>query len=344
MNQKLYSKHIVSPTTGKPLEFNKSFCGNDGEKYDIIKGVPILLPENQKADWHRELIEAVLWEHPDRITEMYTKIDWSKSPVPVYLDYIRKYVGSKAEVENALLRYVQANTEKWIVNEGAYPTVTKEQIKNFNRYSSRSKGRYRVKTVKKSKHPYNPYVKKVLENAPSTILELSTGAGSGTCAVAKQKDKDTVMFTVDIGFDCHGNVVGIGKYLRCRKTLLPVVANFWYLPFGDNTFDCVCSNCGLDESRENGKTISETARVLKLGGRFVNVSRKNAFMRQFAVLEPLGFSREEITVLMKKCRLYADTETLVEICAQNGLCCIGEEDFVTSETTVHTVSVFEKIK
>ncbi len=343
MNTDIYEDFLVSPLSGKALSFSKKYCQTaDGEKYDIINGVPILLPREAKAAWHRELVEAILWEHPDVITEMYTKIDWKSSPVPVYLEYIKKYIGGKDEVCAALLRYSQADTEKWIADEGAVTAVTKKQRKKFKSLSSRSNGKYRVKTVEKSKHPYPFYVKKVLENSPETILELSTGAGSGTCAVAKEKNKTSVMLTVDIGFECHGNVVGIGKYLGCRKTLLPVVANFWYLPFADKTFDCVCSNCGLDESRENGKTVEEAARVLKNGGRFVTVSRKNAFMRQSLVLEPLGFERGEINEILKQCRLYSDTKTLVEICEQNGLRFISENDFEINPNLIQTVSVFEK--
>lgn len=342
MNKNIYNKYIVSPSTGKPLHFNKNFCCNDEEKFDMIKGVPILLVSDEKADWHRELIEAVLWEYPDKISELYLEVDWSKSPVPLYIEYIKKYIGEKAEIESALLRYAQTDTEKWIANAEQTQTITKEQLKKFRTLSSYLNGRYRVKTVQKSKHPYEPYVNKVLVNSPESILELSTGAGSGTCAVAKAKDKNTVMFTVDIGFDCHGNVVGIGKYLRTRKTLLPVVANFWHLPFADESFDCVCSNCGLDESRENGRTISETARVLKTGGRFVNVSRQKAHMRQTAVLESFGFTSDEIDELMKKCRLYSDTETLVELCESNGLKLIELQDFQTKENLIHTISVFEK--
>lgn len=342
MNKTLYNKYIVSPVTQNPLMVGRSGCENTEEHFDVIKDVPILLPPQEKANWHRELVEAILWEHTDAITKLYSEVDWSKSPVPVYLKYINKYVGGKKEVEEALLRYAASNTDKWITDNKCDSAVTKEQIKKFKSLSSYFNGRYRVKTVEKSKHPYKPYVRKVLENSPDTILELSTGAGSGTCAVAKAKEKDAVMFTVDIGFACHGNVKGIGKYLHCRDTLLPVVANFWYLPFADNTFDCVCSNCGLDESRENGRTISQTARVLKTGGRFVNVSRKNSFMRQTPVLEPLGFSREEIDELMKKCRLYSDTRTLVEICEENGLRLISKEEFNTKENLIHTVCVFEK--
>lgn len=344
MNKEIYEKYLVSPITKKSLHIDKkAFITDDkAEKYDIVKNVPVLLANEEKSEWHRELIEAILWEHPEEITKMYKKVDWNKSPVPIYIEHIKKLIGGKEEIKNALLRYSESNTENWIADINTEYVIKKEQIKKFNKYTSKGMGKYRIKAIDKSKHPYKEYSEKVIENSPKAILELSTGAGSGTSAVARAKDKDTIMFSVDIGFECNGNTIGISKYLKCKDTLLPIVANFWYLPFSDNTFDCVCSNCGLDESRENNKTIKEATRVLKSGGRFVTVSRKNAFMRQNLVLEPFGFSKDEIDKLMKKCRLYSGSENLKELCSSFGLKCISQEDFETTKDIFFTISVFEK--
>lgn len=344
MNKEIYQKYLVSPVTKKALHIEKkSFVTDDKtEKYNIVKNVPVLLANEEKSEWHRELIEAILWEHPEEITKMYKKVDWNKSPVPIYIEHIKKLIGGKEEIKNALLRYSESNTENWIADINTEYVIKKEQIKKFNKYTSKGMGKYRIKAIDKSKHPYKEYSEKVIENSPKAILELSTGAGSGTSAVARVKDKDTIMFSVDIGFECNGNTIGISKYLKCKDTLLPIVANFWYLPFSDNTFDCVCSNCGLDESRENNKTIKEATRVLKSGGRFVTVSRKNAFMRQNPVLEPFGFSKDEIDKLMKKCRLYSGSENLKELCSSFGLKCISQEDFETTKDIFFTISVFEK--
>ncbi len=344
MDREIYEKYLVSPVTKKALRIEKkSFITDDkSEQFDIVKNVPVLLANEEKSEWHRELIEAILWEHPEEITEMYRKIDWNKSPVPIYIEHIKKLIGGKGKIKNALLRYSESNTENWIADINTEYTIKKEQIKKFKKYTTKGMGKYRIKTIDKSKHPFKEYAEKVVNSSPKTILELSTGAGSGTSAVARAKDKNSIMFSVDIGFECNGNTIGIGKYLKCRDTLLPVVANFWYLPFSDNTFDCVCSNCGLDESRENNKTIKEATRVLKSGGRFVTVSRKNAFMRQNPVLEPFGFSKEEIDELMEKCRLYSGSENLKELCSSFGLKCISQEDFETAPNIYFTISVFEK--
>ena len=73
MNRENYEKYVVSPITKKALHIDKkSFITDDkSEKFDIVKNVPILLANEEKSEWHRELIEAILWEHPEEITEMY---------------------------------------------------------------------------------------------------------------------------------------------------------------------------------------------------------------------------------------------------------------------------------
>ncbi len=177
---------------------------------------------------------------------------------------------------------------------------------------------------------------------PKTIVELSTGSGSGTAAVALTKAEDCLLFTVDIGFACHGNVIGIRKLLDLKDSLIPVCANFWHLPFQSGGIDAVCSHYGLDESRENDKTIAETARILKPGGRFVCVGRKDAFMRQYNILEPFGFTRDEAVALLSACRLYADTATLIECCRENGLTLESEREFIINDRHTAVVTVFIK--
>ena len=135
MNKEIYQKYLVSPVTKKALHIvKKSFVTDDKtEKYDIVKNVPVLLANEEKSEWHRELIEAILWEHPEEITEMYKKVDWKKSPVPVYIEHIKKLVGEKDDIRNALLRYSEGNTENWIADINTEYTIKKEQIKKFKK-------------------------------------------------------------------------------------------------------------------------------------------------------------------------------------------------------------------
>ena len=119
-------------------------------------------------------------------------------------------------------------------------------------------------------------------------------------------------------------------------------ANFWYLPFKDKTFDTVCTACGLDESRELIETLKEVSRILADNGRFVVVSRNNAFMRQHRILEPFGFTEKETLEILKDCRMYSDLNNLDEICDSLGLKLISRKEFRDNESIAFSVSEYRK--
>ncbi len=201
---------------------------------NYIKKVPVILPEKTAAHWHRELIEVILWQHPEEIEKMYDEIDFGKRPSEIsetYVRYIKKLLKDKNGIEKAFKSYIDGDTEKWIIQKDK---KSKESIGIFRKYSTKRIGKKRTITkINPTKNflPYPYFAKETLKNNPISVLELATGAGGGTAAVALEKNKDTILFTVDIGFECLGNAVGIGKYLKCKNTVLPVCANFWYLPF-----------------------------------------------------------------------------------------------------------------
>ena len=336
--------YIVSPVSGEKLEFRiNRLCAENGEEYKIVKGVPVLLPQDSKAEWHRELIEVLLWEYPEEIKKMYSEINWKESPVPIYIKYINKYLKDKNGIISALERYSDTNTEKWIA-ETNDKTITLSQKRKFTKYARKSNGKSRTQTKINATGIFEPYpyfAKAVTKNNPEVIVELGTGAGGATAAVALEMKQSCKLFTVDIGFDCLGNAIGIAKYQK--KQIIPVCANFWYLPFADESADAVCTYNGLDESRENEKTLSEISRILKKGGTFTVISRKDAFMRQAAVLEPFGFTKEETVELLKKCRLYGDVQSLSELCEKNGLIVKDQKEFTRNENLTFVLSEFKKI-
>lgn len=335
---------FISPVSRKKLVClrKKLVTENKTECYDIIKNVPVILPEEFRAEWHRELIEVMLWEYPEEIEKMYSEIDWKKSPVPIYIKYIKNLLHDKQGINDAFERYSEQNTDKWIIqrSEG----ITFYQKRKFLRYARKSNGKSRTKSKINAGgifevYPY--FSETVNQNNPETVVELGTGAGGGTASVALGMKKNARLITVDIGFHCLGNAVGIAKYQK--KNIIPVCANFWYLPFTNKSIDAVCTYNGLDESRENERTISEVSRVLKKGGTFTVVSRENAFMRQAAVLEPFGFTREETIGIMKKCRLYSDIDTLTEICRVYGLIINSQKEFERNKDLTFVVSEFVRL-
>lgn len=310
-----------------------------------IKNIPIVLPEKTNAAWHRELIEVILWQNPDELEKMYREIDFSKTPTDiteVYINYIKKLLKDKEGIKKAFESYIEADTEKWIVCGSG---IDRNAIRNFRRYSTKRTGKKRTETKINPTGIFTPYpyfAKETLKNNPDSVLELATGAGGGTAAVALKKNKNTKLFTVDIGFECLGNAIGIGKYLKQKNTILPVCANFWHLPFKDDCFDSVCTYCGFDESRENEKTISEIARVLKKGGNLVFSSRENAFMRQANILKPFGFTEEETIEILRKCRLYSDIKTTIKLCEKYGLIFQKKKDFKRNEALTFSVVTLKK--
>lgn len=152
--------------------------------------------------------------------------------------------------------------------------------------------------------------------------------------------KDCDLYTVDIGFDCLGNAFGISKYQK--KKIIPVCANFWYLPFKDKTFNTVCTVCGLDESREIIETLKEVSRVLTNNGRFIVTSRNNAFMRQYRILKPFGFTEKETLEILKDCRMYSDLNNLDEICNSLGMKLKSRKEYRDNENIAFSVSEYTK--
>lgn len=338
---------FVSPQSHKALALNKkSLVTTDGkESYPIIKGVPVLLPEKTNPDWARELIEIIFWEHSEEIRKIYDEIENSNTDDrnEVYVKHIKRIFGTKENLLKAFNSYKQRKTNLWI-NGDKSGNIRKNQLKNFKKLSKKSMGKKRTETKISGTgnlwDRYRYFGKLVCKEKTDKILELATGAGGGTASVALYMQEKCRLYSVDIGFDCLGNAVGIGKYQK--KNIIPVCANFWHLPFEEKTFKTVCTVCGLDESREIVETLKEVSRVLEDGGRFVVVSRNNAFMRQHRILEPFGFTEKETIAILKNCRMFSDLNNLDEICDSLGMELKSRKEYSDSKTVVFSVSEYFK--
>lgn len=338
---------FVTPQSHKELALNKKkLVTADGKEcYSVIKGVPILLPEKTNPDWSRELLEIIFWEFPDIIAKIYEEIksdnvtDWNE----VYFKYIKEIHGTKENILNAFNSYKQKETDIWITGDKS-GNITKTQIKDFEKFNKKSIGEKRTITKINGTgslwERYRYFGELVCKEPTDKILELATGAGGGTASVALYMSKKCQLYTVDIGFDCLGNAFGIAKYQK--KNIIPVCANFWYLPFKDKTFKTVCTVCGLDESREIHETLKEVSRVLSDDGRFVVVSRNNAFMRQHRILEPFGFTEQETLEILKNCRMYSDLNSLDEICESLGMKLQSRKEYRDNENIAFSVSEYSK--
>ncbi len=335
--------YIVSPVTKEKLSVKGGkLVDESGNIFKVINNVPILIPEEYMANWHRELIEILLWEYPHEVENIYKEKDWQENPVGVYTRYLKRILKDKNGIINAFERYAEEDTSKWLIPVKS-SKITIEQRMDFLKYSKKKIGAKRTETKINPTGIFiaHPYLSELTnQNNPETIVELGMGAGGGTAAVALGMSEKAVLYPVDIGFDNLGNAVGIRKFQN--KNIVPVCANFWYLPFAESSIDSVFTNNGLDESRETERTIKEVARILKIGGTFTVSSRKNAYMRQGAVLEQFGFTEKETVEYLKKCRVYSDTEELQRLCEANGLEFVSSKEFLLGSDKIQVVSQFRK--
>lgn len=338
---------FVTPQNHKELVLNKECLKTpDGkESYPIIKNVPILLPEKTNPDWCRELVEIIFWEHPEEIDKIFSEIEAGiiNDRNEIYVEHIKTIYGTKENILKTFDSYKQRETSNWIVSDKS-GNISKRQLKDFKKFSKKHNGRKRTITKIKGTgvlwDRYRYFAEVVCKEKTDKILELATGAGGGTASVALYMSKDCDLYTVDIGFDCLGNAFGISKYQK--KKIIPVCANFWYLPFKDKTFNTVCTVCGLDESREIIETLKEVSRVLTNNGRFIVTSRNNAFMRQYRILKPFGFTEKETLGILKDCRMYSDLNNLDEICNSLGMKLKSRKEYRDNENIAFSVSEYTK--
>ncbi len=333
---------LVSPIYHNHLKRIGNILYDDNyNKYKIVKGVPVLLPKGFVADWHRELIEVILWEFPNEIEKIYLSDEWHNSPVEIYIEYIEKLLNNKQGIIKALENYSKTDTEKWIISKNN--TISHMQKVKFKKFSKTSNGEKRTLSKIDAKGIFAPYPyfsEMVNKYAPQTIVELGMGAGGGTASVGLNMKEYSTLYAIDVGYECLGNAVGIKKYQK--KNIVPICASFWYLPFDDNSVDAVCTFNGLDESREINKTIKEVSRILKDNGIFTVASRKNAFMRQASILEPFSFTKDETISLLDKCRIYTNVDNLCKLCNENNMILKSQKEFEINENLTIVVTQFKK--
>jgi len=156
------------------------------------------------------------------------------------------------------------------------------------------------------------------------ILELATGAGLGTWAVLKEFPPSSRLLSIDIDFACTRNADGLAQFFNIANRVAGLPANFWFLPFADETFDCACTHYGLDESREMPTILQEVARLLKPGGRFIVFARKNPYDRQQRFMSLFGIDADECNPLLYKARLYSGPDNLIAVAQHYGLAVVDK--------------------
>jgi SAM-dependent methyltransferase len=120
----------------------------------------------------------------------------------------------------------------------------------------------------------------VKEFAPTRVLEVGCGAGA---MAARVRDEVTSQI---VAVDSSERMVELTR----ERGIETYVADVQELPFGDGEFDCVFAGWLLYHVLDRERAISECARVLRPGGRFVTATLSDDNMSD--LWDFLGSSRE----------------------------------------------------
>jgi ubiquinone/menaquinone biosynthesis C-methylase UbiE len=102
----------------------------------------------------------------------------------------------------------------------------------------------------------------VAEVAPQRVLDIGCGTGETAERIARELGCEV------IAADQSGRMVELAR----ERGLDARVADIQALPFADSEFDCVVAGWVLYHVQDRERAISEVARVLRPGGRFVTAT------------------------------------------------------------------------
>jgi len=219
--------------------------------------------------------------------------------------------------------------------------LRREDLREFMKYSTAQHGAKRCEQMEKGADGWAVHLRnygRAVNYADNlAILELGSGAGMGTWAVASQLRPGNSLISTDFDPMCIRNADGIARHLGLSGRVAGLLANFWRLPFADASLDAVCTHYALDEAREVPSILAEVARVLRPGGRFILTARINPWDRQRKFMEPFGIAPEECNALLQRARLQCGPEGLVKWAAQAGLSLIDRTDYTPEGSRARTV-------
>ena len=269
-----------------------------------------------------ELLDVLFWQNKKEYVQFYREL--GNKYLPDYYDdytkqaaeYKLEYIKTKENFIKIIEDYHVYGKPVWQAQDAQYcDFLNKDDIQNALKRGSCEYGEQLVimheESMRSWAYHLDDYAKAVNFEDSINILELATGAGLGTCAVIKNLSANNCLISIDIDFACVKNIDGMAQYLNLADRVSGLTANFWFLPFEDGVLDTVCTHYGLDESGEIETVLKEVSRVLKKGGRFVAVARKNPYDRHKNDMGLFNISEFECNPLLKKARLYSGFDDLV---------------------------------
>lgn len=100
------------------------------------------------------------------------------------------------------------------------------------------------------------------------ILDLGCGCGNETIDAAKLTGPEGVSYGLDITEAMIVKAASMAETMGLTNAKF-VYGNIEELPFDDESFDAIMSNCVINHAKDKKKVYREIFRVLKKGGRFV---------------------------------------------------------------------------
>ena len=282
---------------------------------------------------NNEWDDILYWENYAPCREMLQELERKYGDDPAngeswyreHYDFYKQTIPNKEEFIRRFRYYELHGKPHWI--EGHHRTMnelTREELMDSFRHVTRENSEYCVEVSEKARLGWAarhlaPYAEKVCSATGDEhkIMEMTVGCGVGTNAIVRSMTDKMFYAGVDIDFVCAKNADAIGRYYG--KNAIGICASLWNLPFSDNLFDVVCSHFGFDECREIPTILKEAVRVLKPGGKFVSVSRHNAWRRRHEIFESYDIGENEALELMRKVRLYTDFEQFDALATEAGL-------------------------
>ncbi len=133
---------------------------------------------------------------------------------------------------------------------------------------SEIKKRYSQKQVQKCDLSCGTNIEHLHIRPGETVLDLGCGRGSETILAARMAGPDGWA----VGLDLTPSMTQAARESAKKSGVLNtefITGDIENLPFENETFDAVMSNCVINHAKDKSRVYREIMRVLKKGGRFV---------------------------------------------------------------------------